>query len=111
MNEQTRSEEMRIDEKEEKVIRVETLEECDRELARDGGETLEVPAWMESRSAPLPSPRPPAAAGTARPLFRVPQSQTLTATSITSAREPLTATRSGLISGRNRNGNDTDTLA
>ena len=31
---------------EEKVLRVETLKEFDRELARDGGETLEVPAWM-----------------------------------------------------------------
>ena len=31
---------------EEKVIRVRSLEDFDRELARDGGETLEVPAWM-----------------------------------------------------------------
>ena len=30
----------------EKVIRVETLEEFDRELARDGDETLEVPAEL-----------------------------------------------------------------
>ena len=30
----------------EKIIRVKTLEEFDRELARNGDETLEVPAWM-----------------------------------------------------------------
>ena len=29
-----------------KVIRVDSLEEFDRELARDGGEAIEVPAWM-----------------------------------------------------------------
>ena len=28
----------------EKVIRIETLDDFDRELSRDGGETLEVPA-------------------------------------------------------------------
>ena len=32
--------------REERVVRVETLEDFDRVLARDGGETLEVPAWM-----------------------------------------------------------------
>ena len=32
--------------REERVVRVETLEDFDRALARDGGETLEVPAWM-----------------------------------------------------------------
>ena len=31
---------------EEKIIPVKTLEDFDRELARDGGETLEVPAWI-----------------------------------------------------------------
>ena len=31
---------------EESVLRVETLEDFDRELARDGGGTLQVPAWM-----------------------------------------------------------------
>ena len=31
---------------EERIIRVQTLDDFDRELARDGGETLEVPAWM-----------------------------------------------------------------
>ena len=30
----------------EKIIRVKTLEDFDRELARDGDETLEVPAWI-----------------------------------------------------------------
>ena len=30
----------------EKVIRVDSLEEFDRELASDGGEAIEVPAWM-----------------------------------------------------------------
>lgn len=30
----------------EKVIRVDSIEEFDRELARDGGEAIEVPAWM-----------------------------------------------------------------
>ena len=30
----------------EKIIRVETLEDFDRELGRDGNEILEVPAWM-----------------------------------------------------------------
>lgn len=31
---------------EEQVIRVETFEDFDLELARDGGEALEVPAYM-----------------------------------------------------------------
>ena len=31
---------------EEKIIRVNTFEDFDRELGRDGGETLEVPAWI-----------------------------------------------------------------
>ena len=31
---------------EQKIIRVKTLEDLDRELGRDGDETLEVPAWM-----------------------------------------------------------------
>ena len=30
----------------EKIIRVKTLKDFDRELARDGDETLEVPAWI-----------------------------------------------------------------
>ena len=30
----------------EKIIQVKTLEDFDRELDRDGDETLEVPAWM-----------------------------------------------------------------
>ena len=31
---------------EEKIIGVKTLEAFDRELGRDGNETLEIPAWM-----------------------------------------------------------------
>ena len=31
---------------EETIIRVKTLEDFDRELGRDGNETLEVPDWM-----------------------------------------------------------------
>ena len=42
-NEQERSERMPG---EGKVIRIETLDEFDGELARDGGETLEVPAAL-----------------------------------------------------------------
>ena len=30
----------------EKIVRIETLDEFDRELARDGGEALEVPASL-----------------------------------------------------------------
>ena len=40
---ETRSEDMTT---EEKVIRVNSLEDLDRELARDGDETLEIPAWI-----------------------------------------------------------------
>ncbi len=40
---ETRSEDMTT---EEKVIRVNSLEDFDRELARDGDETLEIPAWI-----------------------------------------------------------------
>ena len=39
----TRTEPMPSDEK---IVRIETLEEFDRELARDGGEALEVPASL-----------------------------------------------------------------
>ena len=42
-NKQKRSEAMPSDEK---IVRIETLDEFDRELARDGGEALEVPAPM-----------------------------------------------------------------
>ena len=37
---------------EEKIIRVKTLEDFDRELARDGDETLEVPAWIAQEYDP-----------------------------------------------------------
>ncbi len=42
-NEQERSEDMPG---EGKVIRIESLDEFDRELSRDGGEALEVPAAL-----------------------------------------------------------------
>ena len=42
-NEQTGSEPVASDEK---IVRVETLDDFDRELARDGGEALEVPASL-----------------------------------------------------------------
>ena len=42
-NEQERSEDMPGDGK---TVRIETLDEFDRELARDGGEPLEVPAAL-----------------------------------------------------------------
>ena len=42
-NKQKRSEAMPSDEK---IVRIETLDDFDRELARDGGEALEVPAPM-----------------------------------------------------------------
>ena len=42
-NKQKRSEAMESDEK---IVRIETLDDFDRELARDGGEALEVPAPM-----------------------------------------------------------------
>ena len=54
MDEQTRSGEMRSDEREDKVIRVESLEDFDRELARDGGETLEVRAWIAAEYGIFP---------------------------------------------------------
>ncbi len=38
----------------EKVIRVDTLDEFDRELARDGGETLEVPAHLAEQYGLFP---------------------------------------------------------
>ena len=42
-NQPTRSEDMESDDK---IVRVETLDDFDRELARDGGETLQVPASL-----------------------------------------------------------------
>ena len=42
-NKQKRSEDMESDEK---IVRVETLDDFDRELGRDGGETLQVPASL-----------------------------------------------------------------
>ena len=42
-NQQERSDDMASDEK---IVRIETLDDFDRELARDGGETLEVPASL-----------------------------------------------------------------
>ena len=50
-NDGTRSEDMTT---EEKIIRVHSLEDFDRELARDGGETLEVPAWMATEYGIFP---------------------------------------------------------
>ena len=41
----------------EKIVRVETLDEFDRELVRDGGEALEVPASMAEAVRPLPRGR------------------------------------------------------
>ena len=38
----------------EKIIRVETLEDFERELGRDGDETLEVPAWMAQQYGVFP---------------------------------------------------------
>ena len=43
MNNKQRNEAMASDEK---IVRVETLDDFDRELARDGGEALEVPASL-----------------------------------------------------------------
>ena len=37
---------------EEKIIRVKTLKDFDRELARDGDETLEVPVWIAQEYDP-----------------------------------------------------------
>ena len=39
---------------EEKIIRVKTLEDFDRELGRDGDETLEVPAWIAQQYGVFP---------------------------------------------------------
>ena len=38
----------------EKIVRVETLDEFDRELSRDGGETLEVPASLAEQYGLFP---------------------------------------------------------
>ena len=38
----------------ETTIRVETFEDFDRELARDGGETLEVPAYLAEQYGLFP---------------------------------------------------------
>ena len=38
----------------EKIVRVETLDDFDRELARDGGETLEVPAHLAEQYGLFP---------------------------------------------------------
>ena len=40
----------------EKIVRVRTLDEFDRELARDGGEALEVPASLRSYATSASSP-------------------------------------------------------
>ena len=50
-NKQKRSEAMESDEK---IVRVETLDEFDRELARDGGEALEVPASLAEQYGLFP---------------------------------------------------------
>ena len=39
---------------EEKIIRVKTLEDFDRELGRGGEETLEVPAWIAQEYGVFP---------------------------------------------------------
>ena len=39
---------------EEKIIRVKTLEDFDRELGRGGEETLEVPAWIAEQYGVFP---------------------------------------------------------
>ena len=38
----------------EKIVRVETLDDFDRELARDGGETIEVPAALAEQYGLFP---------------------------------------------------------
>ena len=38
----------------EKIVRIETLDEFDRELSRDGGEALEVPAPMAEQYGLFP---------------------------------------------------------
>ena len=50
-NEQERSEAMPSDEK---IVRVESLDDFDRELARDGGEALEVPASLAEQYGLFP---------------------------------------------------------
>ena len=50
-NKQKRSEAMPSDEK---IVRVETLDDFDRELARDGGEALEVPASLAEQYGLFP---------------------------------------------------------
>ena len=50
-NQPTRSEPMESDEK---SVRIETLDEFDRELARDGGEALEVPASLAEQYGLFP---------------------------------------------------------
>ena len=50
-NQPTRSEAMPSDEK---MVRIETLDEFDRELARDGGEALEVPASLAEQYGLFP---------------------------------------------------------
>ena len=50
-NQQPRSEAMTSDEK---IVPVETLDEFDRELARDGGEALEVPASLAEQYGLFP---------------------------------------------------------
>ena len=39
---------------EEQIIRVDTFEDFDRELARDGGEALEVPAYLAEQYGLFP---------------------------------------------------------
>ena len=39
---------------EEKIIQVKILEDFDRELGRDGDETLEVPAWIAQEYGVFP---------------------------------------------------------
>ena len=39
---------------EESIIRVKTVEDFDRELGRDGDETLEVPAWIAQQYGVVP---------------------------------------------------------
>ncbi len=50
-NQQKRSGDMDSDEK---TLRVETLDDFDRELARDGGEALEVPAHLAEQYGLFP---------------------------------------------------------
>ena len=50
-NQQTRSDDMA---KDEKIVRVESLDDFDRELARDEGEALEVPAALAEQYGLFP---------------------------------------------------------